>query len=175
MNTFLEYFLGNFNNRQQTFAHPTRYSYIRILHKKINDELIYGEQAYAFKDVNPYRQFVLKPIVIGDNIKILNYGIKNPLTFVKGKNLDQLMLDDLTEKTECATIFSEKDSVYYGKLVGCKCYVNWNGKQTYMENDIILGNNYYNVLDRGMCPDTHKQIWGSRFGHFKFVKQLTPL
>ena len=60
MNKFLDYLIGEFHNKRQAFSHPTRYAYIRVLHRKISDDLIYGEQAYAFNDVRPYRQFVLK-------------------------------------------------------------------------------------------------------------------
>lgn len=171
MNQFLEYFLGEFNNRQQSFAHPTRYSYVRLMHKKINDELIYGEQAYAFRDVRPYRQFVLRPIYENGKIRIINYDIKNPLRFMKGKNLDQLKESDLILQKNCNIIFTEKNGLYYGKIDGCECFVQWKNKQTYVVTDIILGKNYYNVTDKGMCVKTNTQLWGSQYGHFKFVKQ----
>jgi len=171
MNQFLEYFLGEFNNRRQTFQHPTRYSYIRILHRKISDDLIYGEQAYAFRNTNPYRQFVLEPILEGNSIRMINYSIDNPSKFIKGKNLDQLSRKNLILKTGCDTIFVEDNGVYYGELKGCDCAVKWNGKNTYLQNKVELGKNYYYVLDKGICCNTHKQIWGSRYGYFKFVRQ----
>ena len=171
MNQFLEYFLGEFNNRRQTFQHPTRYSYIRILHRKISDDLIYGEQAYAFKDVRPYRQFVLRPIQEDNTIRVVNYDINDPLRFVKGTNLEALTENDLILRKGCDTIFTYKDNVFHGNLDGCECFVDWQGNKTYLQNKIELGLNYYNVFDKGMCVKTNTQLWGSKHGFFKFDKQ----
>jgi CpeT protein len=171
MNQFLDYLVGEFNNKRQAFSHPTRYAYIRILHRKISDDLIYGEQAYAFRDVRPYRQFILRPVQEGETIRVINYDIKDQLRFVKGENLDLITDEDLILRTGCDTIFTFKDNVYYGSLDGCECFVDWQGKQTYLQNKVELGLNYYNVFDKGMCVETNTQIWGSQNGFFQFIKQ----
>jgi len=170
MNKFLEYLIGEFHNKRQAFSHPTRYAYIRVLHRKFSDELIYGEQAYAFNDVRPYRQFVLKPIVEGDTIRIINYEIDNKLRFVKGANLDQITEKDLIFRSGCDIIFKENDGVFYGEVEGCECFVEWRGQQTYVKNKVELGLNYYNVVDKGMLVGTEDRIWGSEHGAFEFRK-----
>lgn len=171
MNQFLDYLIGEFNNKRQAFSYPTRYAYIRILHRKISDDLIYGEQAYAFQDVRPYRQFVLRPIQEGEKIKVINYDIKDPLRFVKGKDINTIVEDDLILRNGCDTVFTYRDNVYYGSLDGCECFVDWQGKKTYLQNKVELGLNYYNVFDKGMCSETNTQIWGSQHGFFQFDKQ----
>ena len=171
MNQFLDYLIGDFNNRRQSFSHPTRYAYIRILHRKISDHLVYGEQAYAYKDVRPYRQFVLRPVQEEDSIRVINYDIKDPLRFVRAQNLNLITEEDLILRKGCDTIFTYKDDVYYGSLDGCECLVDWRGEETYLQNKVELGFNYYNVYDKGMCAKTHVQIWGSKHGYFQFVKQ----
>ena len=171
MNQFLDYLIGEFNNKRQAFSYPTRYAYILILHRKISDDLIYGEQAYAFQDVRPYRQFVLRPIQEGEKIKVINYDIKDPLRFVKGKDIDTIVEDDLILRDGCDTVFTYRDNVYYGSLDGCECFVDWQGKKTYLQNKVELGLNYYNVFDKGMCSETNTQIWGSQHGFFQFDKQ----
>lgn len=171
MDQFLDYLIGEFNNKRQAFSHPTRYAYIRVLHRKISDHLIYGEQAYAFSDVRPYRQFVLKPVKEENNIRVINYEIKNPLRFIKGNNLDQFTEEDLIYRSGCDIIFNKKDNVYYGQVEGCECFVEWRGKQTYVKNKVELGLNYYNVIDQGFLVGTEDRIWGSAHGYFKFVRQ----
>jgi len=175
MNQFLDYLIGEFNNRRQAFSHPTRYAYIRVLHRKISDHLIYGEQAYAFRDVRPYRQFVLKPIQEDNTIRVVNYDINDPLRFVKGTNLEALTENDLILREGCDTIFTYKDNVFYGSLDGCECFVDWQGNKTYLQNKVELGLNYYNVFDKGMCAQTNTQLWGSKHGFFKFDKQPNVL
>lgn len=170
-NKFLEYLIGNFNNKRQAFSHPTRYAYIRVLHRKISDDLIYGEQAYAFQDVRPYRQFVLKPVEEADTIRVINYEIENPLRFIKGENLDQLKETDLIFRSGCDTIFYEKDNVFYGEVEGCECFVDWRGQQTYVKNKAELGLNYYNVIDQGFAVGTEDRVWGSEHGYFQFMRQ----
>lgn len=171
MNQFLEYLVGEFNNKRQAFSHPTRYAYIRVLHRKISDDLIYGEQAYAFQDVRPYRQFVLKPVQDGEKIRVINYDIDDPLRFVKGKNLEIITEDNLILRENCDTIFTCKDGVYYGEVEGCDCFVEWRGQQTYLKNKVELGLNYYNVIDQGFSVLGDFQLWGSTHGYFNFVRQ----
>jgi hypothetical protein len=37
--------------------------------------------------------------------------------------------------------------------------------------EAILGNNYYNVIDKGMDPETNEQLWGSYHGMFQFDRK----
>lgn len=170
IDNFKEYLIGTFDNKLQAMSNPTRYARIIVTHKKINDELIYGEQAYKHSVGLPYRQFVLKPIEVDNKIRVINYEIKNRHLYKGCNNLQNLIESDLTEKTGCATIFQFKDDVFYGEIEGCECYVNWRGSATYLINKIELGKDYYFVLDKGISLETKAQIWGSQYGQFNFYK-----
>ena len=44
---------------------------------------------------------------------------------------------------------------------------------TYLQTDVVLGKDYYNVVDRGFKVGTAEQIWGSKHGSFEF-KKISP-
>ena len=46
MNEFTELLVGTFANKTQAQSHPTRYAHIRVSHRLIGDNRVYGEQAY---------------------------------------------------------------------------------------------------------------------------------
>ena len=46
MNEFTELLVGTFANKRQAQSHPTRYAHIRVSHRLIGGNRIYGEQAY---------------------------------------------------------------------------------------------------------------------------------
>ena len=46
MNEFTELLVGTFANKTQAQSHPTRYAHIRVSHRLIGENRIYGEQAY---------------------------------------------------------------------------------------------------------------------------------
>lgn len=167
---FKTYLEGVFDNKIQAFSNPTRYAHIQVTHRKINDELFYGEQAYNYMLSKPYRQFVLKPIELNGIIKIINYELQDAHRFVGGTNLENITQEDLTERVGCATMFKEVEDVFHGEIEGCECYVNWRGVDTYLINKIQLGEQHYFVLDKGMSKKSNSQIWGSKWGEFKFYR-----
>lgn len=167
---FNAYLEGQFDNKLQALSNPTRYARIKVTHVKIKDNLFYGEQAYNYMLLKPYRQFVLQPIEQSGVIKVINYEINQPSRYANCKNLDNLTLENLTERTGCATIFRKVDEVFHGEIEGCECYVNWRGIQTYLLNKIQLGKTHYFVSDKGMSKTDNSQIWGSQWGEFKFYK-----
>ena len=48
MNEFTELLVGTFANKRQAQSHPTRYAHIRVSHRLISGNRIYGEQAYNY-------------------------------------------------------------------------------------------------------------------------------
>lgn len=167
---FKEYLIGTFDNKMQALSNPTRYARIIITHVQINDELIYGEQAYSHSLGLPYRQFVLKPTQIDDKIKVINYELLDKHLYKGANNLNCISEKFLTEKTDCATIFTFANNKFYGENETCNCFIQWRGVPTYLINKIELGQNYYFVLDKGLSVESHSQIWGSQYGEFKFYK-----
>ena len=48
MNEFTELLVGTFANKRQAQSYPTRYAHIRVSHRLIGENRIYGEQAYNY-------------------------------------------------------------------------------------------------------------------------------
>lgn len=167
---FKQYLEGVFDNKQQAFSNPTRYAHIRVTHCKIDDNLFYGEQSYNYMLSKPYRQFVLEPVEQNGIIKVINYELKNPELYVNCQNIKDITREDLTERVGCATIFKEIDGGFSGEIEGCECHVNWRGTDTYLLNKIQLAESHYFVLDKGMSKTNNSQIWGSKWGEFKFYR-----
>ena len=71
-----ELLIGTFDNRRQAYQNPTFYAHIRLIHKDIGNNLIYGEQAYTYDEDRPYRQFIIEPVMDGELMKVKNYDIK---------------------------------------------------------------------------------------------------
>ena len=92
MSEFIDLLEGTFANKTQAQSHPTRYAHIRVKHKKISDNRIYGEQAYNYLKNRPYRQFVIEVVEDDENTyRLKNYEIKNALRFVDCKDIDKIV------------------------------------------------------------------------------------
>lgn len=161
---------GKFENRDQAFTNPSKYAYIRVTHTSIGDGLFYGEQAYNYQLSKPYRQFVLEPTLSDSGIKILNYEVLNKEKFVNFKNLDKLNRDVLKLRSGCDVNLVKDGPTFKGGLSGCDCYVEWSGRDTYLQNEIELTPTHYYVKDLGFCQKNHHQIWGSKHGRFEFKR-----
>ena len=46
--SFIELLVGTFANKRQAQSHPTRFAHIRVSHRLIGENRIYGEQAYNY-------------------------------------------------------------------------------------------------------------------------------
>ena len=95
MSQFIDFLVGTFANKVQAQSHPTRYAHIRVSHRLIGENRIYGEQAYNYLLNRPYRQFVIDVVeeseeeyrtikgldkITDDMLK--NYEIANPHVIV---------------------------------------------------------------------------------------------
>jgi len=170
--TFSQWFEGKFNNKIQAFTYPSRYAYIVVQHKKITDNIFYGEQAYFNKTLTPYRQFFIHISEKDNSIIVKNYDHPNKISFRGFQKLNENFNENhLTYKEGCDTIFKWENNSYVGKIQeGCNCIVKQGNNDTYLENSAILGDGWYNVEDKGFDPITNKQVWGSTHGQFTFVK-----
>ena len=79
MNQFLDLLEGTFANKRQAQGHPTRYAHIRVSHRKISENRLYGEQAYNYQLNRPYRQFVIEVVAEKGQFRLKNYEIRTPL------------------------------------------------------------------------------------------------
>ena len=171
MNQFLDLLEGTFANKRQAQGHPTRYAHIRVQHRKISENRLYGEQAYNYLLNRPYRQFVIEVVAEKGQFRLKNYEIKDPQKFVGCQNLDQLTDDILTYREGCDIIMEQVGhNSYKGGTSTCNCWVDWQGVKTYVQNEVILTEEDYQVLDRGLHAETNERIWGSQYGPFKFKR-----
>lgn len=171
---FYKWFEGKFTNKIQAFSYPSRYAYIVVEHRRVNNHgLFYGEQAYFNKTKTPYRQFFLQISECHGRIIVRSMEPKDKSLFLGFKNLHTVSGSPLTYKRGCDTIFEFKGDYYEGKIEsGCNCHVKWGNIDTYLENTALLGENWYHVEDKGFDIDTKQQIWGSKNGHFQFKKEV---
>jgi len=168
---FKSFLIGSFNNRRQAFSFPSQYSQISLKHVELENGMLYGEQWYTVRKQPPYRQFVLEVIQEGALIIVKSYKIKNKEKFLYFKNLEELTEDELVLNEGCNNIFVKRGDAYYGRLPGCDCIVEKNGKTTFLFTASEISEKKYKVIDRGYCPETKKMLWGSEYGMFEFDKE----
>ena len=175
---FYEWFEGRFNNKIQAFSHPSKFAYIVVEHRAVNNHgLFYGEQAYFNQLKTPYRQFLLQISECHGRIIVRSMEPKDKSRYTGFKNLNLISGSPLTYKRGCDTIFTYHPDAkqYIGEIEpGCNCKVKWGDKDSYLHNIAALGEGWYNVEDKGFDPQTKQQLWGSRHGRFLFKKE-TPL
>ena len=171
MNQFLDLLEGTFANKLQAQSHPTRYAHIRVQHRKISDNRVYGEQAYNYQLNRPYRQFVIEVVAEKGQFRLKNYEIDNPTQFIGCKNLELITDDILTYRDGCDIIMKQTGhNTYEGGTSTCECWVYRSGVKTYVQNEVKLSETEYQVLDRGLHAETNQKVWGSNYGPFKFVR-----
>ena len=153
MTLFHDYLEGTFDNKEQALKHPTRYARITVTHKWIGGDWFEGTQSYHKRE--PYRQFRMRVFPDGEKFRVRNYTLNGDY------------------KSGCDTIFEMVGNKFYGKNIDCDCWVYWKGVKTYLTNDIILGYNFYHVMDSGIEPVTGKKLWGSQWGHLEFKRQTS--
>ena len=171
LDEFKSFLIGSFNNRRQAFSFPSQYSQISLKHVELENGMLYGEQWYTVRKQPPYRQFVLEVTQEGAIIIVKSYKIKNKENFLYFKNLEELTEDELILNEGCNNIFAKKGDTYYGRLPGCDCIVEKNGKTSFLFTASEISEKKYKVIDRGYCPETKKMLWGSEHGMFEFDKE----
>ena len=92
IDTFEEWFEGDFDNWTQASANPTSWAHIYVKHEKIDDHKFLTSSRYNYQPDKPYREQVVEvtqPHVIGAHVSIII--VKNPacdivFSFVEGGN-----------------------------------------------------------------------------------------
>ncbi len=154
---FCEYFEGTFENKMQAMSYPTKFAMIELLH------IPYGERKFRciqryYVDKKEYRNTIISVSQQDSIILVKNYKEEIPET------------GQLTYLEGCDILFESIGDEFHGKNLCKTCYVKWSGKETYLQTQSILGNNYYHVIDKGYDVNTDEHIWGSFNGQFQFVK-----
>lgn len=168
---FKRWLLGRFNNRTQAFSYPSQYSQISLRHVLLPNGMIYGEQQYTVRKEPPYRQFALDVNQVGNKLVVTSYKIEDGQKHLKFTDVDSITDDQLVKNDNCDCVFIKKGDEYVGQIMGCECWVYRNGKKSFLYTASILSRNKYKVIDRGYCPETKKQLWGSEYGMFEFNKE----
>jgi hypothetical protein len=159
---FCEYFEGIFQNKMQAMSNPAMFAMIELVHTPYDKHKFHCIQRYYF-DKQEYRNTIIS--VCEQDSKLL---VKN----FKEKNLED---GEMTYLTGCDIIFEKIGEEFHGKNLCKECLVTWSGKKTYLKSQSILGNGYYNVIDKGYDVNTGEHIWGSFNGSFEFIKSpLNP-
>ncbi len=163
---------GRFENKIQAFSNPSKYAMIQVTHTAILEgEYLYGEQAYTYQLQKPYRQFVIQIVRNDDVYTLVNYDItEDKKQFAGSRNLDKITKDMLKLRKHCDVNLTFNGTAFIGGLTGCKCYVKWNGKDTYLQNEVELREDFYGVKDLGFDQAHGHQIWGSKHGRFEFKR-----
>tara|TARA_B100000686_G_C16304331_1_gene720048 strand:- start:37 stop:573 length:537 start_codon:yes stop_codon:yes gene_type:complete len=173
MEEFLELIEGTFSNKYQAQCHPTRYAHIWITYKPMGNNRYYGEQAYNYMRKRPYLQYVIEVVLEDGFVRTKNHELLGNLDkYAGGDKLDEITEDDLKYRPGCDLLFQKMpDGSFKGGTTGCECFVEWDGKQTYLQNDITLTEEMLKVMDIGKAVDTGQKIWGSNYGHLEFRRQ----
>ena len=148
---FIDWYVGSFTNRKQALSHPFMFKEVRLTHKYMGDNTFYGEQKTVYTD-NTYRKF---KNVISES---------DGLIIAKNYTLEDKYMPN------CDMVFKFDGEQFVGEVEGCDCFVEREGKQTYVKNSTYLSEDSYKVYDRGYEVDTDEYVWGSRWGHFKFIR-----
>jgi CpeT protein len=169
---FKEFLLGSWDNRRQAFSFPSQYSQISLRHELLQNGMIYGEQRYTVRKQPPYRQFVLEVKQVEDKIIVSSYKVRDGNKYLYFTDIDKITKDDLEKNEGCDCIFIKQEDTYIGRIIGCDCIVERNGKESFLVTISILKKDKYKVIDRGYSPETKEMLWGSEHGMFEFDKEL---
>lgn len=171
---------GTFSNELQA-QKDTNFFHIRLVMKPIWTDRKYGywlyvEQASAKKLNKPYRQRVYH-VHIQDKYTIASevFEIASPLRFAgeweKANPLSALNADSLTVKEGCAVLLKKYGSNYFqGKTASKDCKSVLSGA-SYATSEVTITAKGVYSLDQGF-DSNNKQVWGSTFGAYRFLKAL---
>lgn len=177
-----QWMAGDFSNQKQAFADSKNFAHIRIFFRPLPWDFFggigfYSEQTYDYDLWSPYRQGVHRFVEQGDKIYIENYGLKDAYLYAgSGHNLDILKTltpESIERRYNCSMVFHWDGDLFRGNVEGKECFIERNGKQTYLISEVELTETTWASLDRGMDINTDEQIWGSVHGPLKFEKRVS--
>jgi len=179
MLTLAHWMAGEFSNQKQALADSINYPHIRVFFRPLPWDFFsgigfYSEQAYDYDLWSPYRQGVHRFVDQGEQIYVENYKLTDPMLYAgSGRRLDILKTitpDCIERRYNCSMVFQREGNLLRGKVEGNSCFIEKNGKQTYLVSDVELTETTFVSLDQGMDVTEHKPVWGSAAGHVRFEK-----
>jgi len=171
---------GDFSNQKQAQGSPKDFAHIRVFFRPLPFDFFkgigfYSEQVYDYDLWTPYRQGVHRLVDQGEQIYIENYSLKTPYLYAgAGHNLNILRTitpESIERRYNCSMIFKWDGNLFRGHVEGNQCFIEREGKQTYLVSEVELTDTTWLSWDRGMDLDTHEQIWGSTHGALIFEKR----
>jgi len=178
--TLAHWLAGDFSNQKQAYDNPKNYAHIRVFFRPLPWEFFdgmgfYSEQVYDYNLWTPYRQGVHRLISQGEQIYLENYGLKDAILYA-GAGREPDILKTITpaaieRRYNCSMVFQQEGNLFRGRVEGNCCFIEKQGKKTYLVSDVELTETTFVSLDRGMDINTHEQVWGSTTGPLKFEKR----
>ena len=168
---------GGYSNEQQAFENPPLYAHILIKYRPIS-QLEPGslllEQSYAIAPDQPYRMRVIRPWLCPQRgLIVSNFSIHENQRFLGAMDdpvlRSQITAADLSALEGCTYLVQEENGMFKGTVEpGCRCIVQRDGQDSYLWSEFILSEAGMQTIDRGFHPVTHKHLWGSIAGPFRF-------
>ncbi len=178
LRTLARWMSADFSNQEQAFANPPLYAHIRVCVRPLplahwGEPVLFLEQAYDYLLTHPYRLRVFKLKVVGEQIELENYKVKNEEKFFgaarEPEKLKTLTADDLEKLPGCDMIVTWTGKSYKGIVKpGKNCIVVRKDRTTYLENSFEVSEEGLISLDRGYDLETDELVWGSIAGAFHF-------
>lgn len=171
---------GDFSNQKQAFENPKDYAHIRVFFRPLPWDFFtgigfYSEQTYDYDLWSPYRQGVHRFVASSNQIILENYGLKEAYLYAgAGHNRDILNTikpDNIQRRHNCSMIFRREGNIFRGEVEGKCCFIQRNGRQTYLVSEVELTETTFVSWDRGIDVETEQQIWGSVHGPLRFEKR----
>jgi CpeT protein len=153
---FISYFEGYFNNQKQAFHMPREFALIEVNHTKISANKFRVTQKYII-DQHPYRQSIIEVTQKDGKIILKSYRDTEDQPYLSGCDVE--------------FEYNEEKDEFHGQNTCKECFIEKNGKNTYLVTEAYLGKDYYTVIDKGYDPETDSQVWGSYHGHFLFDRK----
>ena len=179
--TLARWMAADFSNQEQAIENPPFFAHIRVCMRPLPPEFLSGtslllEQAYDFLLGQPYRLRVLNLKVVDDLIGIENYKIKEQEKFYGAARdrdrLQELTPDHLEKLPGCDFIVRWSGRSFQGEVEpGKACKVVRKDKETYLDSTFEVDENTLTSWEKGLDPQTGKQIWGAIAGAFHFTKR----
>ncbi|MCU0536259.1 MAG: chromophore lyase CpcT/CpeT [Hydrococcus sp. Prado102] len=180
MLTLARWIAGDFSNKKQADSDPKNYAHIRVFFRPLPVDFFggigfYSEQVYDHDLWSPYRQGIHRFVDRGDFIYVENYGLIDPICYAgAGRDLNILKTitrDRIQRRENCSMIFKKEGDILRGNVEGNCCFIERDGRQTYLISEVELTENTFVSWDRGMDVNTREQVWGSATGALKFEKR----
>jgi CpeT protein len=178
--TLAQWMAGDFSNQAQAQSNPQQYAHLHVFFRPLPLEFFgsigfYSEQVHDYDLWTPYRQGVHRLVEQEGQIYIENYGLKDAVRYAGAARelsiLNTIRRDCIERRLNCSMVFKRSGDQFIGAVEGNRCMIERDGCPTYLVSDVVVTEQTWESLDRGMNPETHEQVWGSIYGSLKFEKR----